>query len=139
MNYRQKIRKAIECLQFGNEGYGEWGALRYDQRVLIKRLLDELDSADDYILKMQKEKQELKKQLEEMDSKLFFTKNELEMRQKTIDNKLRQQKEFINWLENIINNLEKEQSKRFNHTYEYKIETFKIALSKYKEIVGSDK
>ena len=59
MNYREKIRKAIECPQFGNNGYGEWGALRYDQRVLIKRLLDDLDSADSYILKMQKERQEL--------------------------------------------------------------------------------
>lgn len=49
-----------------------------------------------------------------------------------------QQKEFIEWLENIISNLEKEQSRRFNHTYEYKIDSFKIALSKYREIIGSE-
>lgn len=60
MNYREKIRKAIECPQFGNETYGEWGALRYEQRVLIKRLLDELDGADNLILILKKENQELK-------------------------------------------------------------------------------
>lgn len=34
------------------------------------------------------ENEELKKQLEEIDRKLFFVKNELDMRQKSIDNKL---------------------------------------------------
>lgn len=52
MNYREKIRKAIECPQFGNETYGEWGALRFEQRVLIKRLLDELDNADNCFKKL---------------------------------------------------------------------------------------
>lgn len=50
-----------------------------------------------------KENQSLKKQLEELDKKLFFTKNELDMRQKSIDNKLNQQKEFIKWLEDYLN------------------------------------
>ena len=60
MNYRDKIRKAIECPQFGNDHYGEWGALRLDQRKYIKRLLDELDSADAYILKLYEEAQKQK-------------------------------------------------------------------------------
>lgn len=60
MNYREKIRKAIECPQFGNFGYGEWGALRLDQRKLIKRLLDELDRADNYVLKLYNENDRLK-------------------------------------------------------------------------------
>ncbi len=46
MNYREKIRKAIECPQLNNTRYGEWGALNLEQRKYIKRLLDELDSAD---------------------------------------------------------------------------------------------
>ena len=57
------------------------------------------DIKDYNVFELIRENQELKKQLEEMDSKLFFTKNELEMRQKTIDNKLRQQNEFIEWLD----------------------------------------
>ena len=65
MNYRDKIRKAIECPRFGYAHYGEWGALRLDQRKYIKRLLDELDSADAYILKLYEENQQLKEQLEE--------------------------------------------------------------------------
>ena len=76
MNYREKIRKAIECPQFGNNDYGEWGALRYDQRVLIKRLLDELDSADGYILKMHKEKQELIEYLKEQINECKLTGND---------------------------------------------------------------
>ena len=59
MNYKEFMRKAIRCPQFGDEHYGEWGALRYKQRLLIKRLLDECDSADSYIRKLYLEKQEL--------------------------------------------------------------------------------
>lgn len=47
-----------------------------------------------------------------------------------------QQKEFIEWLEDSINILETEQARRFNHEYQYKIDTFKNCLLKYKEIVG---
>ena len=60
MNYREKIRKAIECPQFGNGTYGEWGALTLEQRKYIKRLLDELDSADEYIKKLYFENQKYK-------------------------------------------------------------------------------
>ena len=70
MNYRDKIRKSIECPQFGNSSYGEWGALRIEQRRNIKRLLDELDSADNYIVKMYKEKQELIRFLKEEQNRL---------------------------------------------------------------------
>ncbi|MDD6757207.1 MAG: hypothetical protein PUE33_03995 [bacterium] len=76
MNYREKIRKAIECPQFGNNRYGEWGALKHYQRVLIKRLLDDLDSADGYILKMQKEKQELIEYLKEQINECKLTGND---------------------------------------------------------------
>lgn len=61
MNYREKIRKAIECQQFNNKGYGEWGALNLEQRKYIKRLLDELDSADNYIKKLYFENQKQKR------------------------------------------------------------------------------
>lgn len=52
MNYREKLRKAIECPQFRDKDYGEWGALNLEQRRLIKRLLDELDNSDDYVKKI---------------------------------------------------------------------------------------
>lgn len=94
-----------------------------------------------YMYLLEKDNQELKKQLEEMDSKLFFTKNELEMRQKTIDNKLRQQKEFIEWLERRLFLLRDEASElalgMCSTDYQYaKIEVYKDILSKYKEIIG---
>lgn len=76
INYKEKIRNAIACPQFGYEGYGEWGALKYYQRVLIKRLLDNLDSADGYILKMQKEKQELIDYLKEKINECKLTGND---------------------------------------------------------------
>ena len=60
MNYREKIRKAIECPQFNNTRYGEWGALTLEQRRYIKRLLDELDSADNYIKNVYLENQKYK-------------------------------------------------------------------------------
>lgn len=60
MNYRERIRKSIECPQFGNETYGEWGALNLEQRKYIKRLLDELDRADNYIKSVYLENEQLK-------------------------------------------------------------------------------
>lgn len=63
MNYREKIRKAIECPQFGNTNYGEWGALRLDQRKYIKRLLDDLDGADACILQLYEENKQLKEEI----------------------------------------------------------------------------
>lgn len=62
MNYREKIRKAIECPQFGNEAYGEWGALNLEQRKYIKRLLDELDRADNYFKRLYFENKQLKEE-----------------------------------------------------------------------------
>lgn len=94
------------------------------------------------------ENQELKKQLEEADRKLFFTKNELDMRQKSIDNKLTQQKEFIKYLEDEIkeekDNLEKlcelckipkENNGAYKFAYSY-IKKIEEILQKYKEIIG---
>ena len=52
MNYIEKIRKAIECPQLNNTRYGEWGALTLEQRKYIKRLLDELDSADNCVKRL---------------------------------------------------------------------------------------
>lgn len=60
MNYREKIRKAIECPQFNNTRYGEWGILNLEQRKYIKRLLDELDSADNYFKMVYLENKQLK-------------------------------------------------------------------------------
>ena len=61
MVYREKIRKAIECPQLNNTRYGEWGALTLEQRKYIKRLLDELDSADNYVKKIIFRKQTTKR------------------------------------------------------------------------------
>ena len=60
MNYREKIRKAIECPQLGNETYGEFGILNLTQRKYIKRLLDELDNADNFVKKLYFENKQLK-------------------------------------------------------------------------------
>ena len=64
MNYRERIRKAIECPQFGNETYGEWGALNLEQRKYRKRLLNELDSADNCVKKLYLENQKQKKRID---------------------------------------------------------------------------
>ena len=122
MNYREKIRKAIECPQFGNETYGEWGALRLEQRVLIKRLLDELDSADNYFKKVYLENKQLKEQIEEY--------------QKALDET--QQKEFINYLEkrykdvtSVIGSFGSNTDLLYGKKY-----MLEEILQKYKEITG---
>lgn len=66
MNYREEIREYISCPQLGDNHYGKWGALRVEQRLLIKRLLDELDCADNYIKKVYLENQKLKEKIENL-------------------------------------------------------------------------
>ncbi len=93
----------------------------------LMNAVDRLNKVPDFN-NLLKENQELKKQLEELDKKLFLIKNELHMREKSIDNKLNQQKEFIKWLEDIID------------TYKYSnLDDYKNVLQKYKEIIGDDK
>ena len=87
------------------EDYSKYYIQGSDHYLIPKDVFDELfDEMENW----REEAKELKKQLEELDKKLFFTKNELEMRQKSIDNKLNQQKEFIEYLENEIKNQKSE-------------------------------
>lgn len=97
MNYRDKIRKSIECPQFGNSSYGEWGALRIEQRRNIKRLLDELDSADNYIVKMYKENKQLKEQLQNISNEFL-----------KYDWKTSNKEQIINQLESLYNSIFRE-------------------------------
>ena len=56
---REQIRNFIRCPQLGSTDYGEWGALRLEQRLAINDLLDQLDSADTYIEKLGEENKNL--------------------------------------------------------------------------------
>lgn len=100
-------------------------------------------SVENYDLK--EENQTLKKQVEEIDRKLFFTKNELDMRQKSIDNKLNQQKEFINYLEKEIKRINPndlyigELNLRLDDIKFTQYLIYKEILQKYKSIIGDDK
>lgn len=107
----------------------------------------------DYVDRLQKENQELKKQLEENKDKINWYEN-FEIN-KTID-ELRikhnnQQKKFIDYLENGIYSIEPKGT-GINYYCEYdseedyisameeqsKLNTLKEILSKYKSIIGSD-
>jgi hypothetical protein len=77
MNYREKIRKAIECPQLTGTAYGEWGALRLDQKRLIERLLDELDSADNFILHLNEENAYLQKKVELLENQVTEYQDEI--------------------------------------------------------------
>ena len=95
-----------------------------------------------FIKDLLKENQQLKKQDEETDRKLFLTKKELDMREKSIDNKLNQQKEFIKYLEDEISKLKKEFDNYVYDDYSEekgKYDTCIEILQKYKEIMGDDK
>lgn len=134
MDYRERIRKAIECPQFGNERYGEWGALNLEKRILIKRLLDELDRADNYVKRFYKENEDLKKQLEycycnrtDCSSRIKDSKVYDSLVQKTE----MQQKEFIRYLEEEI---------EFFRTFNLEsANVCKDILVYYKKIIGDDK
>ena len=86
----------------------------------------EKEQLNNLVNSCQEEIRQLKKQLEEADRKLFFTKNELDMRQKSIDNKLTQQKEFIKYLEDMLD----------DENDIFSVVRVKDALQKYIEITG---
>ena len=131
MNYREKIRKSIECPEFGNSSYGAWGSLRIDQRRNIKRLLDELDGADDYIKKLYKENIRLANKI---------TVLKIENQNKIKEYKI-QQREFIDWLEIRIKDRDK--VRKMYELYSLSEErlssqyfVLQDVLLKYKEIIG---
>ena len=159
MNYRERIRKAIECPQFGDETYGEWGVLNLEQRKFIKRLLDELDRADNYIKQVYLENQELKKQLEELEKENFNLRENIYINKisfssegknikeligmPTYEDLINQQKEFIEYLEDLIKQNETvvEVSKYGlpKNCSKLLIDFYKEILQKYKEIIGDVK
>ena len=66
VNYREKMR---EYLKEPNEicnHYGKWGILNKEQRDLITRLLNEMDGADNYIIKLHQENEQLKDKLKDI-------------------------------------------------------------------------
>lgn len=67
---RKQIREAIACPQLGGTTYGKWGALNLEQRKYIKRLLNELDSADNYIKKLYFENQKQKEVIDKVRNNL---------------------------------------------------------------------
>ena len=70
MNYREKMR---EYLKEPNEicnHYGKWGILNKEQRDLITRLLNEMDGADNYIIKLHQENARLKDKLNKINDLL---------------------------------------------------------------------
>ena len=70
MNYREKMR---EYLKEPNEicnHYGKWGILNKEQRDSITRLLNEMDGADNYIIKLQHENERLKDKLNKINDLL---------------------------------------------------------------------
>ena len=72
VNYREKMR---EYLKEPNEicnHYGKWGILNKEQRDLITRLLNEMDGADNYIIKLQQENARLK---DKIDKAVEYIKN----------------------------------------------------------------
>ena len=77
---------------------------------------------------------DLEQQVEELDKKLFFTKNELDMREKSINNQLNQQNEFVKWLEDYLN------------LFDYRdiqeqagYDMLEEILQKYREVIGNNK
>lgn len=70
MNYREKMK---EYLKEPNEicnHYGKWGILNREQRDLITRLLNEMDGADNYIIKLHQENEQLKDKLNKINDLL---------------------------------------------------------------------
>ena len=119
-NEIKEIREYISCPQFGDNHYGKWGALRLDQRIKIKQILDyitnlqqEIKEANDSITwwtnrfkAVERDNRELKQENERLKEELFKsvnnTNNSMEL---TEDYKSRCEK-AIEYIENEMPYLE---------------------------------
>ena len=63
----KEIREKISCPQFGDEHYGVWGALTFNQRRTIKRVLDYIEAQEEYINRLQAENERLQETIDEQD------------------------------------------------------------------------
>ena len=72
------VREKISCPQFGDDNYGEWGALSLSQRRIIKRLLDYSVGQEEVIKRLQGEKGMLEMLHEEKCEEINRQKAEIE-------------------------------------------------------------
>ena len=99
----------------------------------------QLEFYKDLSKELQKENEELKKQLETVRKKYKFESKNRDKIWKILMKKETQQKEFIEWLENEIENCkygEENFADGDDMTYHNENELRKEILSKYKEIIG---
>lgn len=76
MNYREKMKEYLKEPDEHSSQWGRWGILNKEQRDLIKRLLNEMDNADDVIKHQYFEIERLNKQIEEYQKALDETVSE---------------------------------------------------------------
>ena len=71
-NYREYMREAIKSPVDGtsSKDFGKWAILNKEQRMLIGRLLDEMDRFDEAFKKLWLDKQELQYRLDKAIDKL---------------------------------------------------------------------
>lgn len=68
MNYREKMKEYLKEPDEYSSQYGKWGILNREQRHLIKRLLKEMDSADEVIKHQYFEIERLNKRIEDLNT-----------------------------------------------------------------------
>lgn len=117
-----KDKKLLDKLMLEASEY-KANAISYPSMIVLR---EDIRSIYEIINKLQKENQELKKQLENTDYTSVYLKGCTDTKGKYLS----QQKEFIEWLENESKNLIRDAG------YHQRI-CLEI-LSKYKEIIGGD-
>lgn len=64
------LRDKIKCPQFGDNEYGEWGALKLEQREAIKSLIDSNKNKDNTINDLLKRISNIEFEIEERDRRI---------------------------------------------------------------------
>lgn len=72
----KRIRELIACPQFGDDHYGEWGCLAYDQRKAILHLVETIDRQQAEVERLDKLVIEKHKEINRLDKYIQYTKNE---------------------------------------------------------------
>jgi len=74
----EKIKEYIKCPQFGDLEYGEWGALRLEQREAYRKLIIKIEELQEENEQLKKQKEELKEWLKENEDKINYMEDVLD-------------------------------------------------------------
>jgi archaellum component FlaC len=103
MNYREKMREYLKEPNVFSSQYGKWGVLNKEQREYIRKLLDEMDRADEYIKNLYFKNENLQSKIDKA-NEILEENNRLEEFSEQLMEERNIYKNIVNELKELLRN-----------------------------------